>query len=442
MFRKNYFAAFAILAGLFLAASVGVFAQSAPVRGKVVLKQADGTLVPVVDAVIDVYRTDLKAKLPSGKTNKKGEFVFAGFPAGARVALVVSAPNIKPQIAPNVKGGDEAITITVTQGDGKRLTEEEARQSLDQAAATTTTSDGKPIELTPEQKKAQEELEKKNAEILAGNKKAENINATVNKSMSEGIKAFNEKNYDLAIASYDEGINADPEFEGSAPILLNNKSIALISRAIDKYKASFKGEPSGKAALLESAKKDLNDSLAASDKALQILSSATSTDASAQKRYAAEKQKAYVNLVDGYSRMFSMSLDTSKGQQALAALDSYVALETDAAMKSKWRMILADAFRLGGDAADAVVVYRKIIETEPDNPDALAGLGLSLFSVGAGVVPENTEQEQEGLNFMQRFTEVAPDNHPLKASVKDAVDYLKTKQLAPQKTKTTTKKKS
>jgi len=49
---------------------------------------------------------------------------------------------------------------------------------------------------------------------------------------------------------------------------------------------------------------------------------------------------------------------------------------------------------------------------------------------------------QEGLNYMQRFADIAPETHPLKASVKDAVDYLKTKQLTPQKTTRSTKKKT
>jgi hypothetical protein len=35
---------------------------------------------------------------------------------------------------------------------------------------------------------------------------------------------------------------------------------------------------------------------------------------------------------------------------------------------------------------------------------------------------------------MNKFIEVAPETHPLKSSVKDAVDYLKTQEkLAPQK---------
>ncbi len=67
-------------------------------------------------------------------------------------------------------------------------------------------------------------------------------------------------------------------------------------------------------------------------------------------------------------------------------------------------------------------------------------LGSNLVKLG--IISDNTPQKQEGLNYMQRFAEVAPDNHPLKSSVKDAVEYLKTQdKLAPEKIKPSPKKK-
>jgi hypothetical protein len=41
---------------------------------------------------------------------------------------------------------------------------------------------------------------------------------------------------------------------------------------------------------------------------------------------------------------------------------------------------------------------------------------------------------QEGLNYMQAFTEKAPDTHRLKSSVRESIDYLKTDlKMTPQK---------
>ncbi len=437
MFRKNYYT-FLLAAALFFVGSATTYAQTGMASGIVELKKADGTVVPLADVVIDVFRTDIAGKLPSGKTNKKGEFTILGFLPGARYAVAVSAPNVRADVFMDIKAGDEKLRFSVIEGDGKRFTEEEIRKLL-----TNIPKNASGGELTAEQKKQQEEQTKQLAKYEAEKKKVDNINEVITRSLSEGSKAFNEKNYDLAVAKYEEGINADPDFEGSAPVLLNNKAVALINRSIEKYNAALKGDPSGKAAALESVKKDLTDAVAASSKSLQILKAATSTDAKAQKAYGIEKSRAYQNSISGYSRMFSMNVDNTKGQEALTALEEYSTLETDVAQKAKWQLFLADGFRQAGDSPNAVIAYRKVLESAPENPDALAGLGLSLFSVGAGKVPEDTAQMQEGLNLMQRFAEVAPETHPLKASVKEVVDYLKTKQLTPQKnTKSSTKKKT
>ena len=52
-----------LFAAVILAVSAAaVSAQSTQVNGKVTMKQADGTVVPVADAQIDIYRTDIKAE--------------------------------------------------------------------------------------------------------------------------------------------------------------------------------------------------------------------------------------------------------------------------------------------------------------------------------------------------------------------------------------------
>lgn len=436
MFRKSYYTML-FVAALFLIGNTVVYAQTQPVRGKVVVKKADGTTVPVEDALVEAYRTDIAGKIPSAKTNKKGEFSFAGFPAGAKAALVVSAVGIRSDIYPDIKGGDENITLTMSEGDGKPLTEAEVRKLL-----TDIPKDAKPVKLTEAQLKEQAELEKKNAEIMASNKKAENANAIVNKSQTEGNKAFNEKNYDLAITNYQAGIDADPDFEGSAPVLLNNKALALIKRSITNYNAAVKGDPSGKAAALDAVKKDLNEAVAASDKSLQILKTATNADPKIQKAYTLEKIKAYQNSIEGYSKMFAMKLDFTKGKESVAALDGYSVIETDTVKKNQWQIVLANALSEGGDLDNAAIIFRRVLETSPDNADALGGLGLVLVGLGSATTPADKGMMQEGLNLLQRFTEVAPDTHPLKNSVKETAEYLKSEQMTPQKTTKPGKKKT
>ena len=67
----------------------------------------------------------------------------------------------------------------------------------------------------------------------------------------------------------------------------------------------------------------------------------------------------------------------------------------------------------------------------------LAGIGLALYSEGSMTAPPNKEILQEGLNFMQKFVDTAPDTHKLKESTKAIIEELKNEQkLAPQKAPT------
>lgn len=442
MFRKNYLTLLLAVA-LFAAGGIVVSAQTAPVLGRVVMKKADGTTAPVADAVIDVYRTDIKGKLPSGKTNGKGEFSFAGFPLAGQFVLAVSAPGAQPDILPGVRAGNEKIVITLVAGDGKRLTEDEARGALNAPGAGTTAAatEGK-VELTAEQKKQQADYEKQVAEINAKNAKSQQNDALIRKVLEEGNKAYDSKNYDVAIAKYDEGISAEPDYAGSAPVLLNNKTAALLVRARLNYNQSVKGDAAAKSAAMANVKKDLEEAVKSSDRSLEILKAATAPDANVQKSYESNKFQALNSRKEAYWLMAKTGANLAKGKETLTAFEEYLAVETDAKKKSDAQLALGDALREAGDAENAIVAYRKALEMTPENPDVLAGLGLSLFN--SGVVADNTATKQEGLNYMQKFAESAPENHPLKSSVKDAVDYLKTQdKLTPQKvTKGSTRKKS
>ena len=436
MLSKKYFV-FLTAVALFLTGSFAAFAQTAPVRGKVELKKADGTVVPVMNAVIDVYRMDAKGKLPSGKTDKKGSFAFAGLPLGQVFAMSISAPGIRADIFPNVKAGADGLTFTVSEGDGKILTEDEVRAAL--AGSGTANTQQAPPQESEEAKKAKAENEKQVAEVTAKNKKIEGATAIITAALKDGTTAFEAKNYDLAIAKFDEGFNADPDYAGTAPVLLNNKALALRLRGFDAYKQSTT-DAANKASLMEKAKNDFSASADASQKALDILKAAA-PDAALQKSYDANKYNALANLTENYRLMILTKADQTKTKEANIAFVEYIAAEPDAAKKSKAQLQLGDIMREAGDSENAITAYRKVLETTPDSADAMAGLGLSLFNVG--VSTDNKTQMQEGLNFMQKFADTAPATHPLKASVKDAVDYLKNEEkLTPQKVVTPGKKRT
>ncbi|HEV8592906.1 MAG TPA: carboxypeptidase-like regulatory domain-containing protein, partial [Pyrinomonadaceae bacterium] len=163
MFRTKFLSILFTAASVF-AAAIAVNAQTQPTHGMVKLQKADGTTVPVADAVVDAYRTDIdKGKMPSTKTNKKGEFTFAGMVPGQRYVIAVSGTGIGPRVQPNVKAGMDNVSITVTEGDGKVLTEAEVRSVVAEAG----TSQGTTI--SAEDRAKQAELAKKNEEIKAQN---------------------------------------------------------------------------------------------------------------------------------------------------------------------------------------------------------------------------------------------------------------------------------
>ena len=430
MYRKHYLT-FLSLAALFLAGTVAAFAQTGPVRGVVNLQKADGTTVPVADAVVDVYRTDIdKGGRPSGKTNKKGEFAFIGFPLGQSFALAVSAPGVGPRVQGSIKAGMENIVITVTEGDGRKLTEEEVRSVL---SSTTSIPSG---ELTEAQKKELAEYEKKKAEVEAKNKKIQEGDAIASKSNKEGIDALNAKNYDVAIQKFSEGVAAVPDFIGSTPVNLTGLLVAHRGKGYNIYReGAGSTDLNVRKAKYEEANKEYNAALAAFEKAIEVIKNAeASTDPAEQKRRESLKRELYANAAEVHRLKAAGGVDTTMGDKAEAVLTEYIAMETDPAKKLAAQVTLGDVMRETGNFDKAVVAYKAVLEADPNNMDATAQVGLTLVALGTSVDPPNREQLQEGLNYMQKFADSAPETHKYKNDVKQMVEYLKTDQkLTPQK---------
>src|SRR5205085_8847807 len=209
----RYFYGLIAVAILVMSVSVTAFAQVGELRGHVVMQQADGQKVPLADAQIDVFRTDMKAKYNT-KTNKKGEFIFAGLPFVGTYIIAASHPTAAPNFLPGIKAGrDQDYEITVTPGDGKRLTIEEIEKAG--AAAPTSSSGGSaaPAKESAADKAKREELAKKNAEIEAGNKKISEANEVISRTFKAGNEALTaagtlsrDKKHDEAIQKYTEAI--------------------------------------------------------------------------------------------------------------------------------------------------------------------------------------------------------------------------------------------
>ncbi|MEO5858403.1 MAG: carboxypeptidase-like regulatory domain-containing protein [Pyrinomonadaceae bacterium] len=406
----------------------GLIAQTAVVSGNVALKKADGTSIPLEGVLVEAFRTDIKGSGPSSKTDKRGNFSFAGLQVGSTYVLSFSGPGAQPTYFPNIKPGrSPEVKVDMKEGDGTKLTADEVRELVAQPAGSPTG------ELTEEQKKANAEQAAKVKEVESKNAKILEENKVIETSLKEGNDAFTAKNWDLAVSKYDAGINANPTFAGSAPVLLNNKGAALRERAVKTYNENVKvTDASAKVAAFGKVKADLSDAADGYHKAWTIMKNST-TEISDPK----VKETQMGNSVRGAADTFRLmaqteQVDETKIALAKEMLPEYQALETDAAKKESSKLILGDLYRVTGDADNAIAEYRKVVEGAPDNLDGLAGLGLSL--VNAGYISGNKEQLQEGANFLQKYASAAPDSHKYKNDALGLIESLKAEQkITPQK---------
>jgi tetratricopeptide (TPR) repeat protein len=430
MFRKV--SVLLSVAGIVLTISGFATAQTAPVTGTVELKDAAGKSTPVANATIDVYRSDIKGTLPSATTGKNGGFTFAGLALGGQYIFSISCTGCQPQVFPGIKAGQQSLVFTVLPGDGRKLTEDESRMIAGRG------KDGEP---TADEKKAQADFEAKKKEVEEKNKKAESVNSIVNAALKAGNDAYTAKNYDLAIAKYEEGIQADPNFVGSAPIFHNNRGTALMTRAVDTYNKGVKAtDTTEKVAALTAARKDFADSAADFMASLTVLKNAPASEISDKANFDAARMQA----LRGAKETFKMAVRTEQVDQstidvAKTILPEYIAAETDPAKKAEADLIFADLYRVVGDSPNAIAGYKKILETSPDNLDALAGVGLSL--VNQGYIANDKAQLQEGANYLQKYAGIAPDGHKFKADAVALIEQLKKEQnVTPQKVTAPAKK--
>ena len=430
MFRKAVISVSFTLA-LLMAASVAAMAQLAPLSGRVVMDQG-GKKVPVAGALVEVYRTDIKGTLPSAKTDKNGGFQFAGVPITGTFVLSVSAPSIQPQIFPGIKGGTDAVLLNVVAGNGEKFTEDQVRQG----ASMSTNGGG---ELTPEQKKQQAEYEAKRKEAEAKNESIKKSTEVIKTSFQAGNQAMAAKNWDTAIQKYDEGIAADPQFVGSVPALSNNRGIAFMNKAVEERNAAIKlTDPTAKTEGLAKAKQDLDESIASFAKAWAMLKSAAPSEELPKANLDAGKMGALLGTRDALKLAARVELvDDKMMDSAKTMIPEYLAVETDAAKKADAQLVIADLYRVNGDYASAVDAYKKVLESSPDNPDALVGAGLCLFAMGA-VNNNDKNMYQEGANYLQKYVSVAPEGHKFKADAQAILEQLKNEQkVTPQKVPTT-----
>ena len=425
MMRRSYFITSIAAIAVLLCGAAVVSAQVGQLRGHVLLKQADGTTIKAAGAQVDVFRTDLPGSFPT-KTDKNGEFVYAGLPYVGTYIIAVSMPNASPSFQPNVKAGRETVyEIVLSPGDGRRLTVDEVKKLAagGGSSGSGSGSGGGGAKISPE-----EEAKRKaeNERVTKENEKNVNINKVVGEAFKAGNAALTAKNYDEAIKQYDEGLAADPE----QPSLLTNKALALKARGVDKYNAAIlTKDEAARTPGLESAKADFKAAADAANKAADLIKKMpAATDPEEQKQQTVNKYATMSARAEAM-RLFVTKADGTQVDAGAAAFQDYIAVETDAAKKSRAQLDMAQMLLDAGAGDKAFAEFQKILAEKPDDPDANLGAGLALFSTG------DKAKYQEAANYLQRFVDKAPDTHKFKNDAKAVLAELKsTENVVPEKT--------
>ena len=420
MFCRYLSFTFACALLVFLA-SVSVSAQTGQLRGLVVIKQADGTSTPAAGAAVVVYRTDITGKYEI-KTNKAGEFVFAGVPFVGTYLVTVSGPGGQPTWIGGVKAGREVdYKIEMHPGDGRAFTADEIKAIL--AQGKTATSNAVGVKESADDKAKRAELEKQNAEITERNKKAEASNAVVQRTFKAGNEFLKAKDYDQAITQFDEGLASDPDHPG-APSLMTNKAAALRSRAVNRYNAAIKSpDEAAKKAGMDAAKKDWRDAFEVSSKAVEMLKGvvASATPESAQN---AKTNLYFALLVRAEAAAFFVSrVDNSQAAAGISAYEEYIAAETDAAKKGQAHHAAAQMLFDANDFDQALAQYQKILSANPDDLVALLRSGQALFNIGA--INNDKAKYQQAADYLAQYVAKAPDSDALKSDAQAILETLK-----------------
>ena len=419
--RRSHFITSIAAVAVLLCGAASISAQVGQLRGTVKLVGADGKPTPVDGAVIDVFRTDIAGEYHT-KSDKGGQWVFAGLPYVGTYIVAISAPGAQANAKGGVKAGREIpVDVILAPGDGKRLTLEQAKAAVGGGSS----SPGGGSESASDKAKREADL-KRIDELKKENEKNLNINKVVGEAFKAGNAALTAKNYDEAIKQYDTGLAADPE----QPSLLTNKTLALKARGVERYNAAIQTkDEAARTSGLEVAKADFKAAADAVNRASDLIKKVpAATDPAEQKQQVVNKYATMSARAEAM-RLFVTKADASQSDAAAAAFEDYIAVETDAAKKAKAQLDMAQMLLDAGAGDKAFAQFQKILAERPDDPDANLGAGLALFSTG------DKARYQEAANFLQHFVDKAGDDHKFKADAKAILAELKsTENVVPEKT--------
>jgi tetratricopeptide (TPR) repeat protein len=253
--------------------------------------------------------------------------------------------------------------------------------------------------------------EQKDKRIIAENNRLIKQNEDIARLFKAGNDAYSAKNYDEAIARYDDAINAAPGHPGLVAVQ-TNRSQALRFRAADRYNAAIKlTDAQAKAASQAAAFADVKASLEAAELAVAAIAKVPPTATA----YDSNKSQALAARFEAM-RVAVQRVSPKPAPAAVrTAFTEYLAAVTDPAKQNIARRQGATMLVEVESYDEALTEFKRVIAVTPDDPESLFLAGMS-----AAALAKNPEATQ----FLKRFLEIAPATHPRRPDATEALKYL------------------
>lgn len=224
--------------------------------------------------------------------------------------------------------------------------------------------------------------------------------------------------FDEAVRLSDEGIAAAP----NQPSFWLSRSDALSARGAAAYNKFYRWRDEGeRKAGLEAAGRDFRDALAAATRALALIDDVKAPEDEAQRASLQALRRAALWQRAQALTAVAMRVDESYASDAVTAFEQYAAAETDPAMLNVAHNFTGRLRLATNDFAGAAIEFRKVLDAEPADVEAMLGEALALIDLGHAT--GDPAKLREGFDRLRQFADKAP-THPARASAVQASDYF------------------
>ena len=237
---------------------------------------------------------------------------------------------------------------------------------------------------------------------------------TLNRILKSGNDALLAKQYDKAIEHYDNGLTLRPK----EPTFLSNKSIALRMRGTERYNASIRiTDQKTKDNEIEGAKNDFRDAAILANESVKLIKGASPLDSFILDTLENTKLNTFASNAEAM-RLLAIIVDKTKANESLKATHEYITLETNQERKLKAQLDVGKMLIDTSNGKQAIIEYQNILDANPNQPEALFGIGAALAQSG------QTDDFRKAKSYLERFVNQVPTNHPSLETAKEILNSM------------------